>query len=250
MNSRLRLLGLGVKTISGRFACRTAAVFCFIAGATGCMHPPLYDASRNGPFFAPENHAGEPSLGGMRRVVLLPVYSGSVAPAEAAAELDSVVRAALQQQNRFEVVALTREACLARFHAEALSSAGALPRDLLPTLQREFAADGVLFVDLTVFNAYRPLAIGWRAKLATIDGTRLVWTFDNVFDADNPAVANSARHYFLGREDGGVPADLTPAVLQSPGRFGTYAATAMFDTLPPVIAPALTETSKPTGGPR
>ncbi|HVS51294.1 MAG TPA: hypothetical protein VHD62_02970 [Opitutaceae bacterium] len=209
----------------------------------GCAHPAFYDSSRTGPFFAPANVSAAPTLAGLRRVVVLPVASETVAPPESAADLDSVIRTALQHENRFEVVALSRDECRARFHTEALSSAAALPRDLLPTLQREFAADGVLFVDLTVYDAYRPLAIGWRAKLATIDGTRLLWSFDNVFAADNPAVANSARHYFLQRDTGGVPADLTPAVLQSPGRFAAYAAAAMFDTLPPVTAPVLPESS-------
>ena len=100
-----------------------------------------------------------------------------------------------------------------RFHAEALSAASTLPPELLPMLQREFAADAVLFVDLTAYSAYRPLLLGLRAKLATIDGTRLLWSFDDSFAASNPAVANSARHYFLG---GPLPTDLTPAVLQSP----------------------------------
>jgi hypothetical protein len=103
-------------------------------------------------------------------------------------------------------------------------------------LQRDFAADAVLFVDLTVFHAYKPLALGLRAKLATTQGSRLVWSFDNLFASDDPAVANSARHHFIDR-DRSVPADLTPTVLMSPSRFAEYAATAMWATLPPVVAP-------------
>ena len=48
---------------------------------------------------------------------------------------------------------------------------------------------------------------------------------------------NAARRHFLDRE-GGVPADLTRTVLQSPTRFAEYAAASMFGTLPPVVAPA------------
>jgi hypothetical protein len=70
-----------------------------------------------------------------------------------------------------------------------------------------------------------------------------VWTFDNVFSADDPAVANSARHHFLGADRGGVPADLTPGVLQSPARFAEYAADTMFASLPPIAAPAIAQTS-------
>jgi len=203
----------------------------------GCMQPAFNDSARIGPFFVPANHTGEPSLGGLHRVVVLPVYGGALAPAESLAAFDPVFIAALQQENRFEIVALSREDCRRKFHADEFSSAAALPHDFLATLRREFAADAVLFVDVTVFRAYRPIALGLRGKLATLDGTRLVWTFDNVFSADDPAVANSARQHYLGSDRGGVPADLSPGVLQSPTRFAGYAAAAMFATLPPVQAP-------------
>jgi hypothetical protein len=203
----------------------------------GCGTPSFNDPARVGPFYTPVNHTGEPSLGGIRRVVLLPVYGGALAPLETVAGFDPVFAAALQRQNRFEVVTLSRDECLRKFRVTEMSSAGALPRDFLAALKREFAADAVLFLDITVFRAYRPLALGLRGKLATLDGTRLVWTFDDVFSAEKPAVANSARHHVLVGDRGDVPADLSPAVLQSPVRFADYAATAMFGTLPPVILP-------------
>ncbi len=212
-----------------------AALLALLAG---CATPALNDPARVGPFHGPVNYIGEPSLGGLRRVVLLPVCGGTLAPQETVAAFDPVFAAALQRQNRFEIVVLAREDCLRKFRAPEFSSVAALPRDFLTTLKRDFAADAVLFVDLTAFRAYRPLAIGLRAKLATLDGTRLVWTFDDVFSADNPAVANAARRHSLTGDRGDVPADLSPAVLQSPARFADYAATAMFTTLPPVILPA------------
>ena len=207
-----------------------------LGATTGCIHPGPYDPARSGPFYVPTNVVGDPSLGGMRRVVVLPLWVGRDVPPESAAALDEVFVHALQDQKRFEVVAFSRDECRRRYRADALSSASALPPDLLAMLKREFAADGVLFLDLTVFQAYKPIALGLRAKLATIDGSRLVWTFDNVFAADDPRVANAARHHFIDR-DRSVPADLTPAVLQSPSRFATYAAAAMFTTLPPVTLP-------------
>lgn len=221
-----------------------SAAFAALTLGGGCSTPAYNDPVRAGPFFVPVNVLAEPTLGGIRRVVVLPVSEGTVAAGESAAELDAVVVAALQEQNRFEVVTLSREQCRRRFQLGSLSSTAALPADLLPALKREFAADAVLFVDLTVFRAYRPLALGLRGKLAVIDGTRIVWTFDNVFSADDPAVANAARHHFLQGDRAGVPADLTPAVLQSPAKFAAYAAAAMFATLPPVNAPRLAENAK------
>jgi hypothetical protein len=206
----------------------------------GCVVPPVNDAARIGPFYSPRNFTGDPHLPAtIRRVVLLPIAGGSVAPAESVTALDAVFTAELQRQNRFEIVTLTRADCLQRFQVEEFSSVGSLPATLMSRLQREFAADAVLFVDLTVFKPYRPLALGVRAKLATIeDPVRLVWTFDNVYAAADAAVANSARAHFLDSDGGRIPADLTPSVLQSPTRFASYVAASMFSTLPPVVTPS------------
>ena len=207
---------------------------------SSCMVPPVNDTARVGPFFTATNHTGDAQIpANVRRVVLLPIASGTVAPAESVAALDAVFLRELQRKNRFEIVTLTRSDCLQRFQAEEFTSVSALPADMLKRLQREFAADAVLFIDLTVFRAYRPLALGIRSKLATLgEDVHLVWTFDNVYSASDAAVANSARAHFVDSDRGGVPADMTPSVLQSPSRFASYVAADMFGTLPPVYSAA------------
>lgn len=208
-------------------------------GLAGCTTPPIHDSVYRGPFFTPVNHAGDPQLpANLRRVVLLPVAGGSAADAESAAALNPVFIAELQKQNRFEIVTLTREECLHRFRVEEILSTAALPHDFMGRLRRELGADAVMFVDVTAYKPYRPLVLGVRGKLAAIDPeVRIVWTFDNVFSGADPTVANSARRHFLDSDRGRIPADLTPAVLQSPTRFATYVAAATFATLPPVYTP-------------
>ncbi len=215
-----------------------AGLLAALAACAGCAQPGHFDRARTGPLFTPTNVYAEPSLSGLRRVVVLPVWSGDIAPSETAAGLDATVVLALQQQKRFEVAPVSRDWMRRRFRAEAVSSAGALPHDLLTVLKREFAAEGVIFVDLTTYQPYRPIGMGFRAKLAPIDGSRLIWTFDEVFLSDHAPVANSARNHFLEVE-GQVPVDMTHGVLQSPTRFAQYAAAAMFATLPPVEHPIL-----------
>lgn len=210
-----------------------------LALLAGCTTPALNDPARTGPFFTPTNVSGDAELPiGVRRVVLLPLHGGNAAPGDSVEALDAVFNAALQRESRFEVVALSRAECLRRFNAESLSSTRALPAHLLERLQSDFGADAVLLVDVTTFRAYRPLRLGVRAKLADTTSGRLIWTFDNVFSADEPAVANAARHFFLKDDRQGVPADLTRAALQSPSRFGAYVAAATFATLPPVQLPS------------
>src|SRR5690242_6290486 len=116
-------------------------LLCAAGVFAGCATPGPYDPARIGPFFSPANYSGEPSLGGVRRVVLLPISGGTLASGEMTAALDPVFAAALQQEKRFEVVTLSRQECLRRFRSEAVSSTAALPADFLPALRREFAAD-------------------------------------------------------------------------------------------------------------
>lgn len=207
-----------------------------LALAAGCQHPHGFDAARTGPLFTPVNYRGEQSLGAIQRVAVLPVWGGTVMPVETAAELDAIVATALQQQRRFETVPVAREWLRRLYRAESFSSASALPHGLMARLQSELAAEAVLFVDVTVYQAYRPLGIGLRAKLATIDDPRLLWSFDELFQADQADVANAARNHFLELDDR-VPVDLTHGALQSPSRFAAYATAAMFATLPPVLPP-------------
>ncbi len=212
---------------------------------SGCTSPAVHDPARVGPFYTPRNFAGDPTLpADMRRVVLFPVYGGNVTNPESTSALDPVFVTELQKQNRFEIVVLSREECLHRYRVPEISSTAALPHDFVEALRRDFGADGVMFIDLTAFKSYRPLVLGVRAKLASITGdSRLVWTFDNMFAASDPAVANSARRHFISSDPRGVPADLTPATLQSPAKFASYVAATTFSTLPPVYVPQPAATS-------
>ena len=197
---------------------RSGSVVLAVSLLAGCMSPPADDPSRVGPFYRPQNVQADPTLGAIRRVLLMPVWGGDVAPTESAEDLDPVFRQALQDQNRFEVVTMSRDECRQRFGHSALSSASALPHDFIPTVQRVYAADAVLFVDLTTYRAYHPIALGIRARLAVVNNLHLAWTFDNLFSSDEPQVAASARHFFLESSHQGVPGDLTPAVLHNGSR--------------------------------
>jgi hypothetical protein len=226
---------------------RLAGVALLVSALCGCatlegrVHQP-----RAAEFVA-VNHAGDRALPpGLRRVVLLPVAGGSIVTAESTAMLDPVAAAVLEEQNRFEVVPMTRDECSRHFHVEEVSSVSALPPNLMEVIRREYNADAVLLVDVTVYSAYQPLAIGLRAKLAMADDARLVWTFDNVFSSDNASVAASATKYLRSREQAGLPADISTMSLESPTRFATYAAAAMFATLPPVKGAE----ADPSGAPR
>jgi hypothetical protein len=201
----------------------------------GCASGPAFnDSARIGPFFKPHNYHGDTVLpASLHRVLLLPVYAGNVTEPESAVTLDAILLSALQKQARFEVVSLSRAECQQRFGAPEFSSVAALPHGLLDELARDYAVEAVLFVDLTEYRPYRPLGVGFRAKLATVQDVHLIWSFDEAFSATSPEVENSVRHYYIAQSAGNPSVDMTASALQSPSRFAAYAADAMFGTLPP-----------------
>jgi hypothetical protein len=218
--------------MKSRLMSRLGLIAALLAG--GCAHPALTDSSRRGPFFTPHNYVGEKQMpDSIRRVVLLPVHAGDFAPPEEAEALDTVFATALERQMRFEVVTLSRVECQASYGTPDLSSAAALPHDFLQDLGRKYGADAVMFVDLTAYQPYRPLELGIRCKLSLISDHRLVWSFDEIFSASNPAIENAVRRFYLDSGGGPMPLDMTTAALQSPTRFGAFAADATFKTLPP-----------------
>lgn len=199
----------------------------------GCHSTDVADALDPKPGFEPINHRGELRLPlDLHRVAVLPLYAGDVADPESAATLDRVLIAALQKSRRFEVVAVSREDCRRLFGALEFASVGALPHGFLDKLSGYYGVDAVLFTDLTVYRPYGPLAVGFRSKLATTRGVRMVWAFDEVFSAEDPKMRQSVR---MARRtaNGAALVDPTPAALQSPARFGAVAADLMFGTLPP-----------------
>ena len=210
-----------------------ATIFCPFLSS--CAHvSKLTDTGRNGPFFTPRNFTGDKILSAsIRRVLVMPIYGGGVAEAGPTPALDDVLIGALQKQARFEVVALSREDCQRRIGRPEIASVALLPNGFLDELGKAYGVDAVLFVDLTIYHPYGPLALGFRAKLATVNEVRLIWSFDDAFSLANPNVVNSVHRYAHDAGSTQSPVDMTLGTLQSPRRFAAYAADAMFDTLPP-----------------
>lgn len=168
----------------------------------------------------------------MRRVVVLPVCREDDPSSAFAAELDSILLLSLQRTNTFEVVPLGRAGLMDIAGETQLSSVQVLPDDLPDIIRRKFAADGVLFVDLTVFRPYRPMAIGVRAKLLDLNTMQLVWSADCVFDSSDPAVAKAAMDFAARTTYNPHPVDQSGGILQSPRAFSVFIMDTLFRTLP------------------
>lgn len=170
----------------------------------------------------------------LRRVAVLPLAAESAGqdlPA-GCATLAPVLWEQLVKLRRFEVVNVDAAALRRNSGQAAWTGGEVLPPELLAFLRREYGCDAVLFVELTAYRAYAPLAVGWRLKLVDARSSQILWAADELFDAAQPRVYRAAQHFVeprsawpFGREDNWLAAN-------SPRQFGRYTAAALLDTLP------------------
>ena len=168
----------------------------------------------------------------LQRVAVLPLTCEEPRAAlpDGCDALNPVVLSELAKLNTFEVVAVNRENLRRRTGRSGWTGAEVLPAEFFDSLHRTYGCDAVLFCQLTVFQAYAPLAVGWRFKLVDIRTRQILWAADEVFDAGQQTVLNAARHYqlanFKSQETDGW------SVRNSPRQFGQYAAARLLATLP------------------
>lgn len=170
----------------------------------------------------------------LRRVAVLPLTCDTKASELEYGRqvLGAVLSEELGKTKKFELVAVSPEQLRIWTGRTAWRAEETLPADFLKLIKEQLGCDAVLFSRLTQYRAYPPLTVGFSLKLAEVDTTEFVWAVDEIFDASEPSVVNSARRYQLTREQ--LPASLSDSrsILNSPSGFGRYAANSVFQTLP------------------
>lgn len=213
---------------------RTLPFLVLFAALCGCSELPKRDPAKAGPFHTPANVSGVAKLpSDVRRVLVLPAADSGRTPSQSLDRLDEAILAELNRTARFETTSISRDELRRVFGERAYNSLSALPPRFLQILAERHGVDAVLFSDLTQFNAYPPLSVGLRFKLARVSDQQILWAADNVFSASDPAVVNSARRHALSLGTDRSPGDLSHTILQHPTRFVGYAAAETFQTLPP-----------------
>jgi len=191
--------------------------------------------ANSGPGHTPTNHyrQAETLPRSFKRVALLPLTSRRLGDIESSrAALEQALHAELSKGARFEVVVISPSELRQWTGRTEWSASDPLPQDFFIRIQAGSGCDGVLFAELTEYKPYPPLAIGWRLQLLDVNGPSVWWAVDELFDASESTVANSARRYHLAHA--GKPLELTDAgeILISPRRFGSYTASAVVATCP------------------
>lgn len=216
--------------------CRWLTLFLPVFLGAGCALPDPDDVVL-GPGFRPANvHVETRRLNPhLRRVAVLPLSSevGGTPATDARESLETAFHSELKRTQRFETVWVGREDLQYLTGRADWAADDTLPPDFLKRLQEKYRCDAVLFVRLTRYEAYPPLAVGWQFKLVGCPTPQVLWAFDEVFDAREGAVVNSARRYQQSdRVPGKRPAD-SRIVLTSPRLFAAYTVHDALATLPP-----------------
>ncbi|MGA2176310.1 MAG: hypothetical protein ABSH38_15140 [Verrucomicrobiota bacterium] len=170
----------------------------------------------------------------VKRVALLPM--APLLPTETfQAGVDSLqplLRAELEKAKRFEVIVVTPEQ-LRRWTGQGVwKSEDQLPPDFFDRLQEETGCHAVFFNQLTRYQPYQPVAVGWKLTLVFNKDHVIYWQANEVFDAGDGAVANAARAYEAEHITTQSPLPDPNAILSSPSRFGQYTLHALLTTLP------------------
>ena len=170
----------------------------------------------------------------IKRVAILPIseLTEDVSLGAGADALAPVLQAELEKTKRFEIVAVSPEE-MERLTGQAKWRPDEpLPHDFLEQLHTRTGCDAVLFCELTRYNAYPPLIVGWKMSLVQGAGPEILWSVDEVFDAGNPEVASGAKAYYTQHIRIEAPLQESETIMRAPTLFGQYTLSAVFGTLP------------------
>ncbi|OIO58620.1 MAG: hypothetical protein COZ46_06120 [Verrucomicrobia bacterium CG_4_10_14_3_um_filter_43_23] len=183
------------------------------------------------PFEASNIYSANTLPDDLKRVAMLPMYDTQISD-EQLEMMDQTFLGELNKQNLFEVVYISRDDLEYLFKQRQFNSAEALPANFFKVIQQTYATNGVIFLDLTHYQPYRPISIGVRSKLVDISNGSILWAFDTVFDSGNPHVASAARQFQMNYNKASYPLDTGGVILKSPRIFSKYVAYEMFSTIP------------------
>jgi hypothetical protein len=169
----------------------------------------------------------------LRRVAVLPMSYNELDASAPSGEqtLEPMLQAELTKTARFEAIFLKPSQVQLWTGKERWNSSDDLPPDILKVLAQKTGCDGVLFVRLSQYKAYPPILIGWQMKLVSKEAD-ILWAVDELFDAAEEAVSNSARRFDRGRVRNNPALEDSRSILLSPTKFGQYTLHAVFQTLP------------------
>ena len=192
-----------------------------------------------GPFHKPVNYhlADGVMPADMRRVALLPLTSAlnTVEHQSGRVILQQLLQTAIVNSGLFEVVFVPNSKMEQLTGRPAWRMIDELPVDFIDKITREYDCQGVLFSHLSVYQPYPPLNVGRRMGLVHLsqasNNGSVVWEIDEVFNAGQKSVINSARRNAIKNGLSDPELDHDFGLQNSPRRFGRYTAEAVVSTM-------------------
>jgi hypothetical protein len=218
-----------------------AAAVILLAGCTSVRESLLLPPVEVPTYYHPSNvYVYSQTLpASLRRVVLLPLTTASAADSQEAGveALEPVLQTELEKTKRFEVVPISGDQLRQLTGQAAWRADEPLPLDFFERLQKATGCDAVMFCQLTRYQPYQPLAVGWKLNLASKTAAtnaepQLLWSVDEVLDAGEPQAAKAARTYYSQHVRNEQSQEDTGTILRSPSLFGRFSLSALFATLP------------------
>jgi hypothetical protein len=224
-----------------RPAMMAATAVIMLAGCTAVRESLLLPPPEVPTYYHPSNvYIYSLSLpASLRRVALLPLTMASaVASQEAGVEaLEPLLQPELEKTKRFEVVSVSGDQLRQLTGQPAWRADEPLPLDFFDRLQKATGCDAVMFCQVTRYQPYQPLAVGWKLNLASKTAAtnaqpQILWSVDEVLDAGESQVANAARTYYSQHVHDEQSQSDSGTILRSPSMFGRFSLSVMFGTLP------------------
>jgi hypothetical protein len=169
-----------------------------------------------------------------KRVAILPLAQpqGDALLEQGTQALEPVLNAEILQTARAEFLVLSPDQAFALTGKRSWAPSDRFPADFLQRLREATGCDAVMLGQLTAYAPYPPIVVGWRLQLIDTEGPRVLWAFDQVINASDSGVAEAARAYSKAHF-GGSPSPDHSFILNSPRRFGQFAASVVAQSLPP-----------------
>ena len=156
--------------------------------------------------------------------------------------LGPLLYAELEKCKRFEVIPVSPEQLRQWTGRTGWRTDEPLPADFFGRVGDATGCDAILFCQLTRYQPYQPLAVGWKFSLVANPPPgplsvqemkdKILWSADEVLDAGEPGVSNAARDYYGQHLRNEAPSADASTILSSPARFGQYTLAALLETLP------------------
>lgn len=138
----------------------------------------------------------------------------------------------LFKQLKFEAIKISNDELLALFGKTNFVANDIFPNHFFSSIKQSSDVDAVLFIDITHYEPYKPVAIGVKCKLISTESAKILWAVDELFDSGIPSVQTGISEYVAKNKCENTFFSFDDTFVYSPLKFSYYVAHEIFNKLP------------------